>query len=115
MIITGIEYLRSAVFFGENVIKSPLYSDLIGTEGVTVNPKDCRLGRSFTEPVGGNRRPFICWFDPHGNYRFTPGGDTVSTTAKFLELLNVLSKLKLLRDTDTFNPLARIGRNTPSS
>jgi hypothetical protein len=114
MIITGIDYLRSAVFFGDNVVRSPLYSDLVGRKGVTVNPKDCRLGRTFVEPVGGNRRAFICWFDPHGNYRFTPGTDSVSTVTKFFELLEVLASLKLSNDADSFNPLARIRRGTPS-
>jgi len=63
MLITGIQFLRSAVFFGENVIASPLYSELSHTDGVTVHPKDCRLRRRYDEPVGGNCRPFTSWFD----------------------------------------------------
>lgn len=115
MVINGIRNLRSAVFFGDNVIASPLYADLVSTTGVTVNPKDCRLQRSYAEPVGANRRPFVCWFDPHGNFRFTPGSDPISSVAKFIELLSILSSLKLVRDGESFNPLERIGGRVPLS
>jgi hypothetical protein len=109
MVITGIEYLRTAVFFGDNVIASPLYERLTQMENVTVQTKDCRLRRSYLQPVGDNRRPFVCWFDPHGNFRFTPGGDTGSTIRKFLELLLILSNLNLLVDSGTLNPPTKVG------
>ncbi len=105
MIITGIPFLRSAVFFGENVIQSRLYSELNGAEGVLVEPKDCRLARNYLDPVGGNRRPFVCWFDQHGNFRFTPGADWSTTACKLLELINVLGEFGLLRTSATANPL----------
>jgi hypothetical protein len=109
MIITGIPFLRSAVFFGENVVESRLYSQLNSAEGVTVEPKDCRLARNYLEPVGDNRRPFVCWFDPHGNFRFTPGSDWQASGCKFLELVSVLSGFGLIRSAETNNPLTKIG------
>ncbi len=107
MIITGLSNLRSAVFYGDNVIASPLYSELTSREGVSVHPKDCRLRRSYEEPVGGNRRPFVAWFDEHGNFRFAPGSEANSTLYKFLELLTILTDRGLVRDAETFNPLVR--------
>ena len=107
MIITGIGNLRSAVFYGDNVIVSPLYSEITTRDGVSVHPKDCRLRRSYEEPVGGNRRPFVSWFDEHGNFRFAPGSEANSSVYKFLELLMILTELGLVRDAETFNPLIR--------
>jgi hypothetical protein len=117
MLITGIPFIRSAVFFGDNVIASPLYLDLIKLQqksdhDVKIDPKDCRLQRSYEEPVGGNRRAHVCWFDVHGNFRFTPGTNGSATLDKFLELLTVLDELNLVRNADTRNPLARIGVRT---
>jgi hypothetical protein len=109
MVIRGIDNLRSAVFTGTNVIASSLYTQLTNKEGVTVHPKDCRLRRDYHNPVGGNRRPFVAWFDANGNFRFTPGADPISTTVKFLELLNLLESMRLVRDAETFNPLDRVG------
>ena len=109
MVITGIEFLRSAVFFGDNVIASPLYTDLTKRPNVTVDPKDCRLHRSYEEPVGGNRRIHVCWFDPNGNFRFTPGRDADATVRKFFELLGVLAELDMINDAGTSSPLTRAG------
>jgi hypothetical protein len=104
MVITGIEYIRTAEFSGDNVIASPLYIELRKRPGVTVHPKACRLGRKYAEPVGGNRRPFVCWFDQLGNFRFSPGGDALSTMQKFIELLGVLTDQRLVVDAETLGP-----------
>ena len=64
MLITGIDFIRAAEFSGDNVIASPLYAELVDRDGVTVHPKDCRLGRKYATAVGGDRRRFVCWFDP---------------------------------------------------
>jgi hypothetical protein len=109
MVIRGIDNLRSAVFTGTNVIASSLYVHLANKEGVLVHPKDCRLRRDYQNPVGGNRRPFVAWFDANGNFRFTPGADPSSTTVKFIELITVLQSMQLVRDAETYNPLNRVG------
>lgn len=109
MVVKGIDYLRSAVFYGDNVILSPLYTMLVDMDGVSVHPKNCRLQRQYHEPVGASRRSFICWFDPMGNFKFTPGHDSHSAIRKFAELFIVLNRLKLIRNAESRNPLLRIG------
>ena len=99
MIIRGIEHLGTAVFYGDNVIESTLYAELAKREksvgDIAVVPKDCRLKRSFAQQVGGDCRPFCCWFDEHGNFRFTPGKRPISATEKFIDLFRQLVDWKL--------------------
>jgi hypothetical protein len=109
MIIKGIQHLGTAVFYGDNVIESSLYVELAHRAesggDITLTPKDCRLKRSFTQEVGGDRRQFCCWFDEHGNFRFTPGKRPISTTEKFIELLGQLLDWKLLQPVYTLAPV----------
>jgi len=94
------------------VIDSPLYAELLKRTGVTITPKDCRLGRAYDAPVGGSRRRFVSWFDEHGSFRLTPGIEPTAAVFKFLDLLEVLAGLKLIRDAENTNPLNRMSRRT---
>ncbi len=107
MVVVGLPNLRVAEFSGDNVIESPLYSELLRRPEVTITPKDCRLGRDYDSPVGGNRRRFVSWFDEHGNFRLTPGVAPSSAVFKFFELLEVLGGMELVRDAENVNPLTR--------